>query len=99
LGARGLLRRGPLMGLLTRRRGMTCRELVELVTAYLDGSLPRRDRLRFDAHIAPCPNCTRYLAQFRETIRLTGALRETDVSPAAEAELLAMFGAWQRGET
>ena len=53
---------------------LTCRELVELVTEYLEESLSRRDRARFDRHIAGCPNCTAYLAQFRETIRLTGAL-------------------------
>jgi anti-sigma factor RsiW len=83
---------------LRNRKKLVCRELVELVTDYLDGNLSRRDRARFDAHIAGCTNCTRYLEQFRETIRLTGALRESDVSPEAEAELLAQFAAWKRGE-
>ena len=86
------------MIMLRKRRELTCRELVELVTDYLDGSLSRRDRARFEAHIAGCPNCTRYLEQFRETIRLTGTLRESDVSPEAEATLLAQFEAWKRGE-
>lgn len=83
---------------LRSRKKLTCRELVELVTDYLDGGLSRRDRARFDAHIAGCTNCTRYLEQFRETIRLTGSLRESDVSNEAEAELLAHFAAWKRGE-
>lgn len=78
-----------------RRRSLTCRELVELVTAYLDGGLSRAQRRRFDAHIAGCPNCTLYLEQFRETIRLTGTLRESDVSPEAAATLLAEFRAWR----
>ena len=78
-----------------RRRSLTCRELVELVTAYLDGGLSRGQRRRFDAHIAGCPNCTLYLEQFRETIRLTGTLRESDVSPEAAATLLAEFRAWR----
>jgi anti-sigma factor RsiW len=55
---------------------LTCRELVELVTDYLEGILPKYDRARFDAHIAGCVNCTRYVEQFRETIRLTGTLRD-----------------------
>ena len=42
-----------------------------------------------------CGNCTRYLEQFRETIRLTGTLRESDVSIEAEATLLAQFEAWR----
>ena len=83
---------------LRKRKKLTCRELVELVTDYLDGSLSRRDRARFEAHIAACGNCTQYVEQFRETIRLTGTLRERDVSAEAEAALLAQFEAWKRGE-
>ncbi len=76
---------------------LTCRELVELVTEYLDGSLSRRDRARFDGHIAGCPNCTAYLEQFRETIRLTGTLRVEDVDDAARDELLETFRSWKDG--
>ena len=65
------------------------------MTDYLDGSLSRRDRARFDAHIAGCGNCTLYIEQFRETIRLTGTLRESDVSPEAAATLLEQFEAWR----
>jgi anti-sigma factor RsiW len=83
---------------LRNRKKLTCRELVELVTDYLDGSLSRRDRARFEAHIAACGNCTQYVEQFRETIRLTGTLRESDVSAEAEAALLEQFEAWKRGE-
>jgi anti-sigma factor RsiW len=78
-------------------QALACRELVELVTEYLDGSLSRRDRARFDAHIAGCPNCTAYLEQFRETIRLTGTLRLEDVEPAAREELLDAFRGWKDG--
>jgi anti-sigma factor RsiW len=81
------------------RKRLACRELVELVTDYLEGGLSRRDRARFETHIAGCVNCRRYLEQFRETIRLTGTLRESDVSPEAEAELLAQFREWQRSES
>jgi anti-sigma factor RsiW len=74
---------------------LSCQELVELVTDYLDGTLPRRDRARFDAHIASCGNCHEYVDQFRETVRLTGTLRESDVSPEAADVLLAHFAAWK----
>ena len=81
---------------LRRQRKLVCRELVELVTDYLDGTLSRRDRARFEAHIAACANCTQYVEQFRETIRLTGALRESDVSHEAAEALLAEFADWKR---
>jgi len=77
---------------------LTCQELVELVTDYLDGSLSRRDRKRFERHISVCRNCSEYVEQFRETIRLTGTLRTSDVSKEAADELLAQFAAWKKGE-
>jgi anti-sigma factor RsiW len=86
------------MIMLRKPRPLACRELVELVTDYLEGNLSKRDRARFDAHIDACANCRQYLEQFRETIRLTGTLRESDVSPEAEAALLEQFEAWKRGE-
>jgi len=74
---------------------MTCRELVELVTDYLEGALPPGDLARFEAHISGCHNCQRYLEQFRETIALTGGLRSDDLTPEARDALLARFAAWQ----
>jgi anti-sigma factor RsiW len=73
---------------------MSCRELVELVTSYLDGPLTLEDRLRFEHHLAGCGHCTTYLEQMRRTIELTGTLRVEDVSPQAEATLLEVFRDW-----
>jgi anti-sigma factor RsiW len=73
---------------------MSCRELVELVTAYLEGALSLEDRLRFEAHIENCDGCTAYLEQIRQTIALTGRLREEDIAPEALSELLRVFHSW-----
>jgi anti-sigma factor RsiW len=75
---------------------LSCQELVELVTAYLDGALPAADRARFEAHIAGCDGCTRYLEQIRVTIALTGRLGPEQLDPAAEAALLDAFRDWRR---
>ena len=74
---------------------MACQELVELVTAYFDGSLSRRDRRRFEGHISGCPNCTAYVEQMRLVIQATGRLTEEDVDPAAREELLEAFRSWR----
>jgi anti-sigma factor RsiW len=74
---------------------LSCRELVELVTAYLEGDLSKGERKRFEAHISECDGCTAYLEQMRQTIELTGTLRVDDVSPAAEQALLRVFRDWQ----
>ena len=80
-----------------RRKGLNCQELVELVTDYLEGALSNRDRARFEAHIASCENCREYVAQFEQTIALTGTLREDDIEPAARDALLAQFSEWRNG--
>ena len=66
------------MRLLTRE--MPCRELVELVTGYLEGSLRRRDRRRFEAHIRGCEHCTTYVEQMRD--ELMAAFRGWNEGPA-----------------
>ena len=76
---------------------LTCRELVELVTDYLEGGLGAGDRLRFEHHLVMCEGCSAYLDQFRETIRLTGRLGVQSVDPAAREALLHAFRGWKRG--
>jgi anti-sigma factor RsiW len=72
---------------------MTCQELVELVTAYLDGTLSAQERQEFDEHLALCPGCDRYLEQLRVTIALLGELPEDSLSGPVRAELLEAFAA------
>jgi anti-sigma factor RsiW len=76
-------------------RPLACQELVELVTAYLDGDLSRTDRRRFERHIAGCDHCTAYVEQMRLVIDATGSLSEDDLEPAAREELLEAFRGWK----
>lgn len=76
---------------------LSCPEMVELLTAYLDGALGEPERVSFDAHLGLCPGCVTYLDQFRETIRSTGTLGESDVPPTVMAELLDTFRDWRAG--
>jgi anti-sigma factor RsiW len=73
---------------------MTCRELVELVTAYLDGMLSDAQRREFEEHLALCPGCEDYLAQFQQTIDLLGELPEETVSAPGRQRLLDAFADW-----
>ena len=72
----------------------TCREMVELVTDYLEGTLSRADRRRFEGHIDSCENCTRYVEQMRITLRTLGRLEPESLSDDARDELLAAFRDW-----
>ncbi|HUO74567.1 MAG TPA: zf-HC2 domain-containing protein [Solirubrobacteraceae bacterium] len=74
---------------------MDCKQLVEVITAYLDHTLPDEERCRFDAHLADCPHCTEYLAQMRRTIDRLGRLDETTLPPEPRKQLLAAFRDWR----
>jgi anti-sigma factor RsiW len=74
---------------------MTCQELVELVTEYLEDALSELDRARFEEHIALCPMCEVHLEQLRITVRELGALHERDIDPAVLAELQERFRTWR----
>ena len=79
------------------RRDLQCQQAVELVTDYLDGALTRRQRRRFEAHLAGCPNCSAYLDQIRTVIQMTGSVGPDDLTPDARAELTELYRRW-RGE-
>jgi anti-sigma factor RsiW len=83
------------MRLLPHKDPLVCQEVVELVTDYLEGALSRRERRRFEAHLADCPHCTEYLAQMRATIRVTGRLEPDDLTPAMSEDLGELFRRWR----
>ena len=73
---------------------LRCVDFVEVVTDYLEGTMPRRRRRRVEAHLRACDGCDQYLTQLRRTIELTGQLRPADVDglgPEARARLLEAF--------
>ena len=74
---------------------LTCAELVELVTDYLEGRLPERVRRRFDEHLTGCDGCTAYVRQMRATIDVTGHVPAPELTPALEDRLLDAFRGWR----
>ena len=75
---------------------MSCKELVEVITEYLEGTLPEADRARFDYHLGLCPGCQTYLDQMRLTVRVVGRLSEESIAPEARNEFLKAFRNWQK---
>lgn len=76
---------------------LTCREMVELLSDYLEHALPAHDRARVAAHLQTCPECTAYLEQLHATIGALGRLREGDIPPPIRERLLATFRGWRAG--
>jgi anti-sigma factor RsiW len=79
-----------------RPAGLSCQQVVELVTDYLEGRLSRRDRRRFEQHLSACDGCTAYVEQMRLTLRALGKLEEKDISRKAKAELMDAFRDFKR---
>ncbi len=75
---------------------LSCQELVELVTDYLEEALDGRDVRAFERHLADCMGCTEYVEQLRTTIRLVGTLTPHDLTHDAETALLQAFRDWKR---
>lgn len=75
---------------------MSCRDLVELVTEYLEGTLPPADRARFEEHMGICPPCKTYLDQMRLTLHACGRLPRGALSDEARRALLEVFRDWKK---
>lgn len=74
----------------------TCREMVELVTDYLEGTLAPVDRLAFERHLVWCSWCRDYLDHMRTTIALTGAPDRSEPPSPLREQLIDAFRDWKR---
>jgi hypothetical protein len=75
---------------------MVCKELVELVTDYIEGALPDDVLVRFEHHLSGCNGCTKYVEQMRQTIHLTGQLKAESLAPQQWDDLLKLFRNWKQ---
>ena len=75
---------------------LTCREMVRLITDYLEDALVPAERLRFEQHLSVCDGCTAYLDQMRQLTRLTGELSEDQLPEPVKQEFLKVFANWKQ---
>ena len=74
---------------------VTCAELVEIITDYLEATMQEGERRRFEAHLDECPHCANYLEQMRQSIAALGELSEESIAPDAREALLEIFRGWR----
>jgi predicted anti-sigma-YlaC factor YlaD len=77
-------------------RALTCHEVIDLLSDYIEGAMSTDDRRRVDEHLALCDGCETYLDQMRESIRLTGMVPKDDVPDEQKTALLSAFRDWRR---
>ena len=78
---------------------LSCREIVELVTDYLEGDLDADTTTALEEHIDRCPGCVRYVKQIRETVATIGDVSSDNLSAEAQAGLLEAFREFRRPVT
>lgn len=78
---------------------MSCRDLTELVTDYMEGRMTFLQKVSFQFHVGMCGPCREYLRQMKLTVCTVGNLMETeerpDISPDVKDELLKRFRNWK----
>ncbi|MBL0215396.1 MAG: zf-HC2 domain-containing protein [Myxococcales bacterium] len=75
---------------------LTCRQLTELVTDHLEGTMSLGNRLRFQMHLGMCKHCRAYLRQMKMTIETLGHLPTEPMPEGIRTELLQRFKGWNR---
>ena len=84
---------------MTALHTLSCREIVELVTDYLEGDLDADTSTALEAHLDLCPGCARYVEQIRETVATVGDVSSDTLSTEAQAGLLEAFRDFRRPVT
>jgi anti-sigma factor RsiW len=79
---------------LRRRRELVCRDVVTLLTDYLEGALDERQRRRLEAHLAACPHCSEFLRQLRDTIAAAGHVEPEAIDDATRDDLVDLYRRW-----
>ena len=64
---------------------ISCEEFEEFIIDYLEGTLPKRQRIVLDWHLRMCPECRAYLAAYRRTMEVTSAGLDDQEGPLSEA--------------
>jgi anti-sigma factor RsiW len=62
---------------------LTCQQLVEVVTDFLESSLDPEERDLFERHLAMCSWCQSYLDHMRHTISVMGHLQQDDIGASS----------------
>ena len=75
---------------------VSCAEVVELVTDYLERSLPPEEAALFEQHLNFCEGCVSYVGQIRTTVATVGRIESEEVPPEVRSQLLAAFRDWKR---
>ena len=73
---------------------LSCKELTEVVTRYLEGQMGFWERLKFELHVGMCKHCRNYLSQMKATVKSLGRLPDDMIPDEVQDSLLRRFRDW-----
>lgn len=73
---------------------LSCQQLTEIITDYLEGRMSFADRMRFQMHVGMCKHCRTYLRQMKATIASLGQLPDEPMPVDVRDEMRRRFAAW-----
>ena len=76
---------------------LSCQNVAEIITEYLEGAMPLSTRIRFHMHLGLCSACRNYLKQMKYTVQTLGKLPAEPISPEMREALLQRFRHWKKG--
>ena len=74
---------------------LSCQEITEIITDYVEGRMSFADRMRFQMHVGMCKHCRAYLRQMKVTIETLGHLPAEPIPDGVRDELLQRFKSWK----
>ncbi|MBI1279921.1 MAG: anti-sigma factor [Anaerolineaceae bacterium] len=74
---------------------ISCKELVDLVADYMDETISKEARAKFEQHLSECGYCSAYVQQMHMTVKLTSQLSESEGDKPAPDELVDIFRKWK----
>ncbi len=77
---------------------LSCKELTQLITEYLEGVLSSTDRERFESHLSRCPGCITYIEQMQETVKQLGNMPSVEIPSNLESSIVDAFRAWKKAD-
>lgn len=72
-------------GIMVKLPGMIdCEQFEKFMLAYIEGELPPSQRKVIDRHLLVCPDCRRYIADYRRTLEALKISKVEDDGTLAE---------------
>lgn len=73
---------------------LSCKQITEIITDYLEGRMGFAERMRFQMHVGLCKHCRAYLRQMKTTVAAVGQLPDEPMPDDVRDAMRKRFAHW-----